>query len=103
MGLEATASESVVDEKEEKHFHHAMGQKLHEVPFQATFRTLGSLRERKARPEKGRPNGEKSSEGCVNGVQHFTGRNWWAYGSNNVVTKTGRNLFAWTITCWWTK
>ena len=52
MGLEATASESVVDEKEEKHFHHAMGQKLHEVPFQATFRTLGSFRERKARPEE---------------------------------------------------
>ena len=67
MGLEATASESVVDEKEEKHFHHAMGQKLHEVPFQATFRNLGSLCERKA------PNGEKSSEGCVNGVQHVTG------------------------------
>ena len=51
MGLTATA-ESVVDEKEEKHFHYAVGQKLHEVPFQATFRTLGSLRERKARPEE---------------------------------------------------
>ena len=42
----------MVDEKEEKHFHHAMGQKLHEVPFQATFTNLGSLRERKARPEE---------------------------------------------------
>ena len=51
MGLEATASKSVVDEKE-KHSHHAVGQKLHEVPFQTTLTTLGSLRGRKARPEE---------------------------------------------------
>ena len=73
MGLAATASESVVDEKEEKHFHHAVGQKVHEVPFQTTLTTLGSFRETKARPEEGRPNGEKSSESFVNRVQHFTG------------------------------
>ena len=63
MGLEATASESVVDEKEEKHSHHAVGQKLHEVPFQTTLTTLGSFTETKARPEGRKTEWRKKQRG----------------------------------------